>query len=250
MFELDPVLIIAVLSACALGGLLKGATGAGAPVIGVPVIAALFDVQFAVAVFVVPNLLTNLSQGWRYRRELLPWHFIVLFAGGGGLGAVLGTYLLAGLPSDTLSIAMAFAVLVYVGFRIVKSDWTLGYATAVGFAGPIGFLGGLLQGATGISAPASLTFLNAMQLSRGAFIATISVFFTMMSITQFERMIALGLLDQQKFFVGLGATITILVVMPAGAYLARRISRAGFDRAILGLLVVIALKVLIEKSIA
>lgn len=249
MFELDPVLIIAALSACALGGLLKGATGAGAPVIGVPVLAALFDVQFAVAVFVVPNLLTNLTQGWHYRRELLPWHFVVLFAGGGGLGAIFGTYLLAGLPSDTLSIAMAVVVLGYVGFRIVKSDWALSYTTAVRIAGPIGFFGGLLQGATGISAPASLTFLNAMQLSRGAFVATVSVFFTMMSLTQFERMIALGLLDQQRFFIGLGATVTILAVMPVGAYLAKRISRAAFDRTILGLLVVIALKVLIEKLV-
>ncbi|WP_346909097.1 hypothetical protein [uncultured Roseibium sp.] len=65
MPHIDLALILPALLACVLGGLLKGATGAGAPVIGVPVLAALTDVQFAVAVFVTSNLLTNVNQAWR-----------------------------------------------------------------------------------------------------------------------------------------------------------------------------------------
>ncbi len=36
----DPIIIIAILVAFALGGILKGATGARAPIITIPVIAA------------------------------------------------------------------------------------------------------------------------------------------------------------------------------------------------------------------
>ena len=39
----------------AAGGFLKGATGAGAPVVGVPVLAIVFGVPMAVAIFSVLN---------------------------------------------------------------------------------------------------------------------------------------------------------------------------------------------------
>ncbi|WP_417670435.1 sulfite exporter TauE/SafE family protein [Roseibium sp.] len=246
MFEIDLSIVAYALMACALGGLLKGATGAGAPVIGVPVLAAMFDVQFAVAVFVTPNLLTNVWQGWHFRKSLMPLPFSILFAGGGALGAIVGTYLLAGLPSDILLIGMASVVLGYVGFRLLNADWVLPYTQAIKLAGPVGVLGGMLQGATGISAPASLTFLNALKLPRSTFIATISLFFAIMSTTQIERMAAVGLLTFDRFLLGLGATGAILAFMPIGSWLATKVSRDTFDKVILYLLVAISLKILIE----
>ena len=53
-----------------MGGILKGATGVGAPLIAVPVMTSFVDIRFAVAVFVVPNLVTNLIQSIIYRRAL------------------------------------------------------------------------------------------------------------------------------------------------------------------------------------
>lgn len=238
---------MAFVLACAAGGLLKGATGAGAPVIGVPVLAALTDVQFAVAVFVISNLLANVSQAWQHRKALLPWPFVTLFAGGGALGAIVGTYALAGLPSETLSVAMAVVVLGYVSFRILNADWVLSYAAGVKWAGPAGFLGGALQGATGISAPASLTFLNALNLPRSTFIGTVSTFFVVMSFAQIERMVALGLLDWYRFAIGLAGTATIILVMPIGGLLAKRLERETFDKVILGVLTLIAVKILVQE---
>ena len=58
----DPLIIIAILVAFSLGGILKGATGAGAPIITIPVIAAFYDVRIAVIIMVIPNLLTNIGQ--------------------------------------------------------------------------------------------------------------------------------------------------------------------------------------------
>ena len=250
MLVLDPVLVIPAIFAVALGGTLKGATGAGAPVVAVPVLAALFDVQFAVTVFVVPNLLTNIWQAWSHRESLLPWQFVGLFAGGGAIGAIVGTYLLAGLPSETLSAVMAFFVLGYVAFRLVNRSWVLAYPFALKISGPVGLIGGALQGATGISAPVSITFLNALKLPRATFIATISVFFSAMSVTQLERMIALGLMTQERFIAGLVATATILAVMPLGTFLAKSIPPKAFDYLLLGLLTIIALKILFQVFVA
>ncbi|MFD1694401.1 sulfite exporter TauE/SafE family protein [Roseibium aestuarii] len=247
---IDPLTLVLALVACGLGGLLKGATGAGAPVIGIPVLTALVDIQFAVSVFVLPNLLTNLWQAFAYRRHLLPWSFLLLFGGGGAIGAVVGTYLLAGLPGDLLEIAMALVVIGYVAFRLWNMDWVLAYPLARKLALPVGGAGGILQGATGLSAPASLTFLNALRLPRPTFIATISVFFALMTISQIERQAALGLLDGQRLLIGAFATLATLAAMPVGRWIGERVSRQVFDWLILGLLLILALKILLAASLA
>ena len=57
---------------------------------------------------------------------------------------------------------------------------------------PIGFLAGFLQGAFGISAPATLTFLNAIKFERTEFIIIVSVFFMTMSLIQLPTLLYLG----------------------------------------------------------
>ena len=61
---MDPLAIALAALAFACGGILKGAIGAGAPVIAVPILALLYDVPLAVALFTLPNLLSNSWQGW------------------------------------------------------------------------------------------------------------------------------------------------------------------------------------------
>ena len=55
LMDIFPI-IVAFLS-LGLGGILKGATGAGAPLVAVPALALLFDVPTAIAIFSLPNLL-------------------------------------------------------------------------------------------------------------------------------------------------------------------------------------------------
>ena len=109
----DPLIIIAILVAFSLGGILKGATGAGAPIITIPVIAAFYDVRIAVIIMVIPNLLTNIGQLYQFRKTILPKFFTLSFAIGGGIGAFLGTILLANVSIKILTLSVAFIVIVY-----------------------------------------------------------------------------------------------------------------------------------------
>ena len=56
MPELDPPALLAICVALSLGGLLKGATGMGTPVVAVPVMAAFVDVKLAVIIMVIPKM--------------------------------------------------------------------------------------------------------------------------------------------------------------------------------------------------
>lgn len=230
--------------AMAAGGILKGAIGAGSPILAVPVLAILYDVPFAVAIFTLPNLMSNLWQGWRYKEFRAPGRFVLLFAGSGAAGAFVGSLLLAVLSGDFLMAIVAMVVFAYIAMRLARPDLILSRAAGTRFAGLAGFLGGTMQGAGGISAPVSVTYLNAMRMERNEFIATISIFFAAMSLVQIPALWGLGILTPDRMLLSLAAAIPLFGAMPLGAWLARFVSKEMFDKVILGLLAVIALRLL------
>jgi uncharacterized membrane protein YfcA len=238
-------LLVAAL-ALAGGGIVKGATGAGAPVIAVPILAMLFDVPFAVAVFTVPNFLSNVWQSWRYRSHRRSRRFTWGFALAGGAGAGVGSLLLAHLPQEALMIGVACAVFGYLAFRLRAPDWSIPFERALPFAPLAGFSGGILQGAAGVSAPISITFLNALRLPKPEFIGTITVFFMTMSAVQIPLLAHLGIFTTERGLIGLIATGALLAAMPLGARLTRSVSPKGFDRIIMGMLFVMACTLLIR----
>lgn len=230
----------------ALAGVLKGATGAGAPIIAIPALATVFDVPTAVAVMAAPNFFTNATQAWVYRDakppRVLMWRLVI----GAMVGTAVGTAALVGLPQQGLMLLLAGCVAAYVTFRLARPGFGLSPAAAQGLSGPVGVVSGLLQGAAGLSAPVSITFLNAVRLDRAAFIAVASFFFAAMSVTQVPALAVFGLLTPATLAASLAAVMLILAAMPLGRLLARNVSAAAFDRLILGLLSAVAVKLVFD----
>ena len=240
----DLITIIAIFTAFALGGILKGATGAGAPIITIPVIAAFYDVRIAVIIMVIPNLLTNIGQLYQFRKTILPSFFTVSFALGGGIGAFLGTILLVSLPIKILTLAVAVIVIIYILLKIAVPSWKLVYAKAKKLVFIMGAGGGILQGSAGLSAPISITFLNSMKLERNQFIPTISVYFGVMSIFQMPTLYYYDFLNIEIIIVSVMSTIVLMCFMPLGSWIAKSISKETLDKVTLILLGFIALRII------
>ncbi len=238
----DPLSLAIIALALFLGGFMKGATGAGTPVVAVPVMAAFFDVRLAVVIMVAPNLATNLWQLRQYWQHRLPGGFALGFALAGGLGALIGTVMLARLPVELLTGLVAGAVTLYVLLRLVRPDFRVGLAAGQRLVWPLGVAAGVLQGAAGISAPISVSFLNAMRLERPVFIFTISAFFATMSVVQAPAQFAYGLMTPALLGLSAVALVPIFAGMPVGAWIARRMSARAFDRLVLALLSVLAVR--------
>ena len=234
--------LAAIALAMAIGGILKGATGAGAPLAAVPVMTAIHDVRFAVAVMVLPSLLTNLAQIRRYRGHDVQPGFARNMAVAGGLGAATGTFLLVTLPVSLLQLAMAGMIFAYIGLRLAKPSLQLGFPLAGRLVGLAGFAGGVLQGAVGVSAPIALTFLNAMRLDRPTFILTVSTFFAAMSAMQLVSQVWFGVMTLELAVLGALAILPLIGAMPAGEWLGRRFSAKTFDRVILCFLALLAVR--------
>ena len=240
----DPIIIVAILIAFALGGILKGATGAGAPIVTIPVIAAFYDVRIAVIIMVIPNLLTNIGQLYQYRKTILPSFFTISFALGGGIGAFLGTILLVNLPIKILTLSVACLVIIYILLKLAVPSWKLNYKKAKKLVFLMGTGGGVLQGSAGLSAPISITFLNSMKLDRNQFIPTISVYFGIMSIFQMPTLYYYDFLNRETIILSCVSTIVLMAFMPLGSWIAKSVSKESFDKITLILLGFIALRII------
>ena len=160
------------------------------------------------------------------------------------VGVVAGSLLLARLSTDLLMAGVGMGVLLYIGLRIARPSWRLDRERGVAFAKPVGLVAGPMQGAGGISAPVSVTYLNALRLERTEFVGTIALFFVGMAVLQVPSLVVLGLLDWERFGLGLLAAIPLFGAMPLGAALGRRISREAFDRIVLVLLAAVSLRLM------
>ena len=146
----DPWALLAITLALAMGGILKGATGAGMPVVAVPVIASVYGVQLAVAVLVIPNLVVNLWQMFKYREDGGDKRFALHFALAGTFGAGIGTYVLAALPTAALDLSMAAIIFIYILLRLLKPDFRIPFARAQKLVWAAGAGGGSDSAACGV----------------------------------------------------------------------------------------------------
>lgn len=236
-------------AALALGGFVKGATGAGMPILAVPVLASFFDVPFAIAMMTVPTIVTNLWQMARSRGEYqqvawLKWMWLMA-----GIGILFGTWLLTALPAEGLSIVLAVVVVLYIVMRLARPHWHIPRAVAGRTAPVAGFAAGALQGATGISAPVSITFLSSIQLSRPQFLLAIATLFVVYAVVQIPALALAGVLTLERGLYSALALIPVTLAMPAGNWVGARLGRAAFDRLILVLLAVIAVKLFIDAGL-
>lgn len=233
--------------ALAAGAIVKGATGMGLPLIALPVLASAFGLQHAVGIMAITQVLTNSMQIWQFRAARHDAHmrFLPLFLLAGGIGVVLGTYLLRSLPERALIFSLGALLLGYFALKIGRPQLSVSPKIAMR-AGPLaGFGSGVLQGATGISAPIGVTFIHAMGLDRAAHIYAVSAMFLTLGLVQFPALVLSGIMQPQWILEALLAMIPILVFMPVGQALAGRLSRRAFDMMILIFLGLMGLKMVL-----
>lgn len=220
------------------GAISKGATGLGLPLIALPLLTALVGLQQAIGIMLVPIIVTNLYQIWAYRAAraqpglaFLPW-----FLGLGAVGIGLGTWALDTLPERTLEAGLGAMLLAYVALRLARPGFVLSQAAGRRLGPVAGLAAGTLQGATGIAAPAGVTFIHALGLERRATVFAVSAMFLGFAMVQLPALIIAGIYQAHWLWLGLFACIPVFVFMPVGAWLGRISSPRAFDLMILAFL--------------
>jgi uncharacterized protein len=238
---------LAVALAVGFGAAVKAISGMGLPPVAIPALAAFVGVEDAIVIMAIPTVVTNLAlilDGWETRRryEDLP-RMLVAAAVGGAAGA----WLFSGLEPSIVAVLLSVVVTVYVVSRLVQRQWSLQHRTAARLAVPVGLVGGVSQGATGLSGSVFATYLHAASLPPAVFVFSIAALFQLSSTFQVVGLAVLGRYDARLFGLSVLAATLALTVMFIVRPFARRVPRAAFDHIVLVIIAASTVQMLVDS---
>lgn len=240
--SIDPWAIAVLFMAIALGSLAKGVTGIGLPILAIPLIAAFMGVEHGVVVMALPALVSNLWLVLAYRRYARRDSRLVVFLIAGTFGGVLGTWFLAEASAAALSLTLAGWLAVYLVLLVRRTEIRLPDSLLVS---PVaGMASGVIQGATGISAPLIAPYLQALGLTREAFVFAIALAFSLFGIAQIAAILHNGLLTPDRAAHSLLALLPVVLFLPLGMRLGRHGGERVFRPVFIGALVLLELRLL------
>ena len=235
-----------VVICCALsaGGMTKGLTGMGLPMVAIPIMAAFLGVERAVLIMIVPTVVLNVWQSWVYRDCIddMPEMWRLLLPG--LPGAVLGAAVLYLTPDRWLATVLALWISSYLVFRLVHSDFSLSMTARRRLAPATGFGAGAMQAATGICAPIVAPYLDSLGLSSRAYVFGILTAFAAFGGAHFLVLMGLQAYSFEQLVGSSIALIPGLLAMRPGMWLREIVAPKVFTFVIRTILAVMAVRLI------
>lgn len=244
--RLDLSDLIIAFVAVAIGAFVKGVTGSGLPLLGIPVMASFLGVEHAVAVIVIPSTVSNGWIVWVNRRESERARHLLPLVAMGVVGVVIGTWVLVSFTDRWLSLALAAMIIVYAVVFLTRPDLEFSRRLTDRANGPVGLTAGVLQGATGISAPVLATYLHGMRMDRETYLFTLTGLYGFFGVIQIVALAGLGSFTVERIVQGVAALVPMALALPAGIRVSRAISRRAFDLSVLAVLLALAVKLIFD----
>jgi uncharacterized protein len=228
-------LVVAVLAIIA-GSLLKSISGLGLPLVTIPAISYVADIETAVAVTSVPNIALNGALAWRERASWSAARDLPVLGLAGFVGAIGGTLALVSVPDSVLVVLLLVVVSGYAMIYFASPDFRIDPGLGRRLAPGVGLVGGAMQGAVGISGPIVGSWIHAYRLPRSAHILSVTTLFAMAGLAQIPALTANGAMDG-LWRLSTVACVPALATIPAGTRLRDAISSVTFDRIVVVTLV-------------
>ena len=171
--------IAVALAAILLGSAIKSISGMGLPLVSIPIISFVTDLETAVAAVAIPNLLINVAMAWRSRESRAEARDLPVLGATGIVGGIVGTYALMSFSEAPLVVALIAVVAIYVITFVRMPDFRISPAASRRAAPGVGLATGLLQGAIGISGPLIGSWIHCCRLERRAHIFSITTLFAL-----------------------------------------------------------------------
>jgi len=244
--NLDFSTILILFLAFALGGIVKGATGAGSPIIAIPVLTIFFDAKLAVAVMAVPNLFSNIYQIKQFKNSIDDTKFSIRFGVFGAIGCLAGSIFFVFTSTRLIELLVAAVTILYVVFSLIKNSKKMSQKLADQLVFVFGIMGGFVQGTCGVSAPIALAYLNAIGMKRSEFIFTISCFFGAMAAIQLLSLSLLNFYTSKYLLIGIISILPLTLGMPIGEVLTKNFSVTAFEKLILLFLIILSIQIVFK----
>lgn len=208
-----------------LAGTVKGMLGVGLPTVAMSVLSFRLGMADAVAMLVMPTVLTNLWQlvaGPRFGHLLRRFIWMVL---GLTAGAFLGVRLLV-----DGHLAMLLLGLLLAGYGVLglsKFQFSLSQRWETRLSPAVGLITGVLYGATGLGI-SSLPYIGALKLERDELVQAMGLLFTAMSLSTALALAWFGKYQLNIAGTSAAALIPAFIGMAIGQRLRERMDAVRF----------------------
>jgi hypothetical protein len=230
---ISPFVIAVTIFAFLLAGLVKGVIGMGLPTISIGLLSLVMQPVEAVALLVVPTLVTNLWQMAAGRNFVtLVYRLWPVMAGvciGTWVAAFSGLGLLTKDSTGLATMALGIALMVYSAFGLAKIHFTV-RRSAEPWLGPIiGVLTGGISAATGVFAIPAIPYLQAIGLDKEDLVQAQGVSFTVSTLALTVVLIGHGTLQISNTSVSFLAVAPALLGMAIGQWVRLRVRPEVFS---------------------
>ena len=220
-----------------VAGFVKGVVGMGLPVVVLGVLATPLGLKEAMALMLMPSLLSNLWQGLTGGGlvDILKrfWSFFTAAA----LGIWIGVGILAGGRETLLLGMLGFMLCAYAGLASSRFRPTPPGPAQERWLGPLaGGLGGVMFGMTGMFIVPGILYLQALGLRRDLLVQAMGVTFLVISTSLAVSMAGRKMMPTHLILLSALAFVPTIGGMMLGSRCRQRISEEGFRRLILAAL--------------
>ena len=223
-------MIAVIIATFLLAGAIKGVIGLGLPTVSLGLLTAALDLPTAMALLIVPSLMTNLWQaavggnGRTILRRI--WPFLLMATATVWVGATA----LTRMDISLLSGLLGMLLVVYAGLNLIGIRLSISAQQEVWVGPMFGIANGILTGMTGSFVVPGVMFLQAIGMSRDMLVQAMGMLFTVSTIALALALHGNNILTVQLNIVSVAALLPAILGMIVGRRIRQRLSDAGFRR--------------------
>jgi len=227
MFE--PFLFF-IATAFLLAGFVKGVIGLGLPTVSVGLLAVAMPPAHALAIVIVPAILTNIWQTFAgpYLRDILRrlWPLMA--------GTAIGIWLNAGMMTGPYArygaIFLGILLVIYAAIGLRNFIFSIATTDEKWIGAIVGLITGVISAATGVQVIPSMPFFQAIGMEKDELVQALGVFFTVATVALAFNLSSAGLLNESTALPGVIALACSFTGMAIGQAVRLRMQPEVFRR--------------------
>ena len=213
-----------------LGGLVKGVIGLGFPVVVLASLATTIGLKEAMALLVIPGIVTNIWQALAGGAFLALVKRLCSLLIATIVGIWLGVYVLSMVDPTRLIVVLGILLFLYSAFSLTRPQIPPPGKHEVWLSPFMGAAGGFICGLTGSYLVPGAIYVQALGLGRDGFIQAIGIVFVVLAAALGASFWQFNLIGLEAGAVSVAALVPMVIGMFAGQRLRYRLSEEIFRR--------------------
>jgi uncharacterized protein len=249
MFGFDFSTLALISAAIFVGGIVKGISGIGLPIVTIAIVVNVVSAPTALAIVVIPILVTNLWQAVRAGNLFAPLRqfapMIVCFV----FFLVVTAHFVVNIDPKTLFGILGVCVTIFTLSNLIRPPVTALAPSTQKWAAPLsGILGGILGGVSTIWGPPMMMYLVLLKLPKDVWVRVVGLIWFLGAIPLTLSYWANGILNPQTLPLSIYACVPGMVGILVGEVVRNRINQETFRKVLLIALFIIGLN-LIRRAV-